>query len=176
MLASYLQIVSDCVEAGTPPEPFIFVPYVAVESLAEETQRTRARALVHKVCAEDVSHIEEAIRVKRTEWEETMPSWLKYTGAQVWEEKPREQYYDTIASILAKKRGIDTTKKDTGRPKEKRSAEKTVSQNPMAYSPAKRTRPSSSSSAIEFLEASQFHLREHCVGDEFAFEGFLLYA
>ena len=90
--------------------------------------------------------------------------------------KLREQYYDIIASILAKKRGIDTTKKDTGRPKEKRSAEKTVSQNPMAYSPGKRMRPSSSSSAIEFLEASQFHLREHCVGDEFAFEGFLLYA
>ena len=176
LLAFYLQIVSDCVDAGTLPEPFTFVPDVAVESVEEGSQRTRARELVQKVCAKDVGDIEEAIRVKHAEFEASLPSWMEDTSEDVWKEKLREQYYDIIADILTKKRVLDNTKKDTGRPKEKRSAEKTGSPNPMAYSPAKGIRSSSSSIELEFLEASEFHLREHCGGDEFAFEGFLLYS
>ena len=45
----------------------------------------------------------------------------------------------------------------------------------MAYSPAKRMRSSSSSAELEYLEAAECHMREHCGGDDFAFEGYLLY-
>ena len=174
--ASYLQIVSKCVEAGASPEPFVFVPDVAVESLAEEAQRTRAQALVHAVGAEDVCQIEEAVGRRRKEWEEKMPSWMIEISAEVWEEMLRGEYYDNIESILAKKRGTDNLKKGSGRRKEKRSSEMAAPQNAMAFSPGKRMRSQSSSNAMEFLEACEFHLREQCVGEEYAFEGYLLYA
>ena len=126
MLASYLQIVSDCVDAGTPPEPFTFVPHVAVEKLSDESQQTRALKLLEQVCAKDVDDIEEAVKAKHAEWEASLPLWMTDMSDEVWEETLRHEYYDIIADVLMKKRGNDTTKRDNGRPKEKRSAEKQI--------------------------------------------------
>ena len=174
--ARYVQIVSDCVEVGASPPLFEFVPQVAVESLSEEAQRSRAQELVQAVGAKDVCHIEEAIRRRRTEWEAKMPQWMILVSEEIWKEQLHGEYYDIIDSILSKKRDSGNVKKDDGDRKEKRSSEMVAPPNAMAFSPGKRIRSQSSSTPMEYLEACEIHLREQCIGEEYAFEGYLLYA
>ena len=174
--ARYVQIVSDCVEVGASPPPFIFVPQVAVQNLSEEAQRSRAQELVQAVGAKDVCHIEEAIRRRRTEWEAKMPPWMIDVSEEIWKELLHGEYYDIIDSILSKKRDSGNVKKDDGDRKEKRSSEMVAPPNAMAFSPGKRIRSQSSSTPMEYLEACEIHLREQCIGEEYAFEGYLLFA
>ena len=86
MLASYLEIVSNCIDAGTPPDPFTFVPHVPVEKLSDELQRTRALKLLGQVCEKDVDDIDEAVKARQAEWEASLPLWLTEMREEVWEE------------------------------------------------------------------------------------------
>ena len=174
---SYLDIVSACIEAGNPAVPFTFVPLVAPDQLTNDSKRNQAQKLLEKVSAKDVPAIDDAVKRKRAKLESSHPEWMPDTmRQQVTEATLRADYYDLLQDVLRKKPGHDASGTDDERPKEKRSAEKKIGYNPLAYySPSKRQCTASSAADLEYLVAADYHQRDNVFGDDFAFEGYFVY-